>query len=310
MNPKQIYPMLARDNPYEDPFVQPGYILQEKYDGTRVIAIKRGLKWVLMTRKWKSNITSKFPEIVQELNRIQSNDIILDGEITFFKRGKVEFLTVLAKPETREGYNAKYMVFDIRRFNGDVRKLPLMERIALLRRILPESRYIELVKTFKTPSNFRNVYNTIVRNKGEGVVMKKKDSPYVDDSREHWIKVKKTYTEDCVVVGITHGLGQRTSTFGALILAQYERNGRLKIVGKTSGFNVQMMHHLYNAIMKMPSYHYPGLNMPGVKKWIPSKIVVEVRYTEKTPYGILRHPVFVRIRDDKSPSQCKVNRNG
>jgi ATP-dependent DNA ligase len=309
MKPKQIYPMLAKDNPYEDPFIQPGYILQEKYDGTRVVAIKEFGRWYLMTRKWKSDITHRFPDIVRELDRIRTDDVILDGELTFFKRGKVKFLSVLARPETKEDYVAKYMVFDVTRYNGDITQYPLLERVALLHKIIPAgSRHVQIVKTIKTPSDFRKVYKTIVKGGGEGVVMKKKDSPYVFDSREHWIKVKKTYTEDCIVVGITYGTGKRQPTFGALLLAQYDNKGQLKLVGKTSGFDDRTLLQLYNGIMRMPAQQYPAFRMSGVKKWVAPVLVVEVRYTEKTPYGILRHPVFMRLRDDKSPSQCRIRR--
>lgn len=308
MIPKRIYPMLVLDNPHEDPFKVPGYILQEKFDGTRTLAIKKNGKWYLMTRLWKNDISANFPEVVQELQFIREPDVILDGEMTFFKNDKAEFLTVLAKPETKRGYKSKYMVFDILRYGKDVTKLPLVQRLAILSKIIPvRSKYVKLVKTINTPTKFKQVYKTVVQNDGEGVIMKKKNSPYQYDTRKDWIKIKKTDTEDCIVVGITYGTGKRSNTFGALVLAQYD-NGKLRIVGKTSGFDDETLMQLYKAIMRMPSHAYPNLEMGNVKKWVPPRIVVEVRYTEKTPYGILRHPVFMRVRDDKAPLQCNIEK--
>lgn len=305
--PKRIKPMLARDNPFAaEMFKRKDYVLQEKYDGTRIVAINQGNGWHLMTRHWKNDVASKFPEIVKELSKIKSNDVILDGELTFFKNGKGVFLTVLANPETKAGYKAQLMLFDVIRYNGDKTKWPLTERIKLLNKIDPSGTYVSVVKTIETPSSYKKVYDTIVKNNGEGVIMKKKDSPYVYDSRQHWIKVKGTYTEDAIVIGMTHGTGKRMATFGALIIAQYDKNGKLVIIGKASGFDDATGLKLYKAFMSMPNHSYPGLQMTNVKKWVPPRVVIEVRYMEKTPYGILRHPVFMRIRDDKSPSEARI----
>jgi len=305
--PKPIKPMLARDNPFDDPFKQPNYILQEKFDGTRIIAINQGNGWHLMTRHWKNDVAINFPEVIKELSNIRSNDIILDGELTFFKNGKNTFMTVLAKPETKKGLVAKLMLFDIIRYNGkDLIKLPLKERIQMLEKIAPNGKYVTIIPTIHTPTSFKSCYNKIIKNRGEGVILKKDDSPYVYDSRKHWIKIKGTYTEDCIVIGITQGLGKRKSTFGALILAQYDKNKHLRIVGRTSGFNDATLHQLYSIISKMPSYNYPEFKINDAKKWIAPLIVVEVEYMEKSPYGILRHPRFVRIRDDKIPADCKI----
>jgi bifunctional non-homologous end joining protein LigD len=305
--PKQIKPMLAQDNPYKEPFKEPGYVLQEKFDGTRILAINDGKRWHMITRSWKNEVGDKFPEIMKDLGKINSNDVILDAELTFFKGGKSKFLTVLAKPATKKSYTAKLLVFDIIRYNGNITQLPLMKRLEILKKILPKSPHVKLIKTITTPTSFQKVYNDIVKKQGEGVIMKKKDSKYVFDTRKNWVKVKKIYTEDVVVVGITHGEGKRSATFGALILAQYDKNNKLTIIGKASGFDDATGLKLYNAISRMPNKdNYLQSSMPGVKKWVDPRIVVEVKYYEKTPYGVLRHPVFLRIRDDKEPKDCKI----
>jgi len=308
MMPKAIKPMLARDNPFEDPFKQPNYILQEKFDGTRIIAINQGNGWHLMTRHWKNEVSARFPEVIKELSQIKSKDVVLDGELTFFKDGKNVFMTVLANPETKKGMVGRLMLFDIIRYNGDLTKLPLKERINILNKVVPKGKYVTIIESIHTPTSFQTIYNKIIKNRGEGVMIKKEDSPYTFDSRKDWIKVKGAYTEDAIVVGITEGTGKRKSTFGALVLAQYDKNKQLKIIASASGFDDNTLSKFYSAISKMPSYNYPHLNMKGVKKWIPPKIIVEVRYMQKTPNGILRHPVFLRVRDDKIPSDCRISK--
>jgi bifunctional non-homologous end joining protein LigD len=306
-HPKRFKPMLAQDNPFKKPFEQPDYIIQEKFDGTRIIAIKENGKWHLMTRHWKNDVSGKFPEVIKDLQKIQASDVILDAELTFFTNGKSKFLTVLAKPETKRGHVAKLLVFDIVRYNGDVTKLPLMQRIEILRKILPNTTHVQLVKTITTPAKFQSVYNNIVKKQGEGVVMKKKNSTYKFDTRKDWVKVKKIYTEDAIVVGMTNGEGKRTATFGSLVIAQYDKTGKLTLIGKASGFDDATGLYLYNALSKMPNAgNYLHSSLTGIQKWVSPKIVIEVKYYEKTHYGILRHPVFLRIRDDKLPKDCKI----
>src|SRR4030042_5209093 len=210
IKPKRIKPMLARDNPFAaEIFKKNDFILQEKFDGTRIVAVNQGKGWHLMTRHWKNDVASKFPEIIKELSQIKSKDVVLDGELTFFKHGKGVFLTVLANKETKAGYTPKLMLFDVLRYNGDKTKLPLIERLKLLQEIDPKGRFVQVIKTIETPSSYKKVYDTIVKNNGEGVVVKRKDSPYIYDSRQHWIKVKGTYTEDAIIIGMTHGTGKR-----------------------------------------------------------------------------------------------------
>jgi len=183
-----------------------------------------------------------------------------------------------------------------------------MQRLAFLERNIPRTlKYVKVVETHTNVSKFPPLFKAIVDAGGEGVVAKKKNSLYVGDSIGFWVKVKKEFTEDVVVLGITHGENKRSATFGALILGQYDKQGNMKAIGKSSGFTDEMLGKLYKTIMAMPEVNsYPGVDIKGVKRWILPKIVIEVEYMEKTPYGILRHPRFLRVRDDKLPSQCRI----
>ncbi len=101
----------------------------------------------------------------------------------------------------------------------------------------------------------------------------------------------------------------RESIFGALILGQYE-NGKLRFVGKCSGFDVSTMNDIYNYIRKMPETpNYLGVNIPNASKFVKPSMVVEVMYMQRTPNGMLRHPRFIRIRTDKLPESCIMRKN-
>jgi bifunctional non-homologous end joining protein LigD len=285
------------------------YVLQEKYDGTRGILYKRNGKVTgLISRYCDNDFKERFPDIVNEAKFIKTQNCVIDGEITFFKKnGHPFFLTAAATPSTKKDYDAKYMVFDILELDGkNVTKLPLLKRLNLLERIIPSTlEHIKIVKTYDKQKEFPKIYKKIVARKGEGVMLKKKTSEYVHGSREHWTKVKKEQTEDCVVVGITEGLGRRKWTFGALVLGQYH-NGKLTYVGNVgSGLADENLIEFYQVIMSMKSAENPfGVNIGHVKKFVHPSIVVEVKAMERNKSYTLRLPVFIKVRTDKTPKDC------
>ena len=200
------------------------------------------------------------------------------------------------------------MVFDIIEYNGKrTTHMPLTKRLELLNSIIPANlKHIKLIKTYSDPSKYPSIYNKIVKRKGEGVMLKEKISKYVPGSREHWVKVKKEQTEDCVICGITEGLGRRKKTFGALILGQYH-NGVFRYVGNVgAGLSDAMLKEFLRTFASMPASDNPfGTKVYHVKKWIKPKYVVEVKCMERTDYGMLRLPVFLKVRNDKQPIDCK-----
>jgi bifunctional non-homologous end joining protein LigD len=332
--PEPIKPMLALLNPHitlrdvddlntfnpfrHNPEPYMPYVAQRKYDGNRVLAIKRGDVINLMSRSWKNDFAEKgkYKELVDDLLTID-HDFIIDGELTFFNKetGKNEFVTANARDLTRARYTWKYFPFDILSFDGhDKSHLPFIERDAFLKSIIPgDLNYVQTVETHTDPNTFAEIYDTIMQEHGEGLVLKMPDSPYQFGKRNaNWIKVKKCFDEDCFVYAITNGTGKRAKTFGALVLGQWvwvksRQQYAIKNVGLCSGFTDEEHQELYDSIMQMPESKYYDRSLKtkeGVKRWVEPKMVVEVRYMEKSDYGIMRHPVFVRVRDDKEAKEC------
>jgi ATP-dependent DNA ligase len=288
------------------------YVLQEKYDGTRGMLYKVGDKVTgLISRYCDADFTINFPEIVKDAMFIKAKQCVLDGEITFFDTNKNPFfLTAGAIPSTKKKFEVRYMVFDIIEFDGQrVTNLPLTMRLELLKKIIPPSlKHIKVIKTYTDPKKFPTIYKTIVKRKGEGVMLKKKESKYIPGSREDWIKIKKEQTEDCVVCGITHGLGRRKKTFGALLLGQYnKKTGELMYVGNVgAGLSDAMLREFLKTINTMPESPNPfSCRVNYVKKFVKPTLVIEVKAMERTCYGRLRLPVFLRVRNDKEPQDCK-----
>ena len=148
----------------------------------------------------------------------------------------------------------------------------------------------------------------------EGVIAKKKDSKYIQGIRsKDWLKIKNTKTQDCVVIGYTDGEGNREKYFGSLILAVYEQ-GRLRFAGHTgSGFNTNQLGIVYDTIKSLridkPTInHIPYTN--GRPTWIKPQLVAEIKFDNWTKEKILRAPIFLRFREDKSPEDCTVQVEG
>ena len=294
------------------------YYLQEKYDGTRgLLYVRDGAVRGFVGRYCGADMVKYFPEMVAEAEQLNVSSCTLDGEITFFRGGIPFFLSAKSTKKMRDGATPRYMVFDIIELNGtSLRSKPLKERLKILNKIIPSGfKYIKVIKTYDDPIDYPNIYKRIVARKGEGVMLKQKDSKYVYGSRKHWIKIKKEQTEDCIVCGITRGTGRRAcisargnprDMFGALILGQYHRGNLIWVGNVGSGLSDDIIKSFYDTIMPMDARPSPfGYPVPAALKYIAPKIVVEVKCLERTSDGKLRMPVFIRVRDDKLPADCK-----
>ena len=292
---------------------EPGFVAEQKYDGSRCIIIKQGNRVRLFGRTW-NEYTDKYPEIVADGRKLKCASCVLDTELTFFKGKTDYFVTALATSETKKNYFVKCMAFDILDLNGrDLKGLKLLVRKKLLASVIPTGlRHIQFVP-YQAGTSHKDFFKKVTSDpiQGEGIMLKREGSTYQQTRSYDWIKVKGIKSCDCVVLGVSYGQGARASTFGALLLGKWSPSKKKYIyIGKTSGFTDSERYSLDSKLkaiksdFKLPNYEVPlGVNQ-FVKFWAKPKYVAEVRYQELTPGGILRFPVFQRIRDDKSPTEC------
>ena len=309
--PRRIHPMLAAAGSKEDIELH-GYDEQRKYDGTRTFILKDGDKVVLRGRSWINDYAPKFPELVAEVRQLPVGSCVLDSELTFFEKGtdKDVFVTALANPKTKKDYTAKLMVFDALFVEDyDLEKLPFSDRREIVEKVIPgRLKHIEAVETIE--KNKKAYFQSLKAKQGEGVMLKERKSPYRDGERtREWLKVKHWKSDEAVIVGYSWGKGSRANTFGAVILAQRDKNGKWKYVGKASGFKEKELVNLLKRMRKLETNKSPVVNAPSdvnVKAWVKPEIVAEIKYYEKTESGVFRFPDFVRERDDKTPEECKL----
>jgi bifunctional non-homologous end joining protein LigD len=146
----------------------------------------------------------------------------------------------------------------------------------------------------------------------EGIVAKRADSPYQSGRSDHWLKIRADKTGDFVVVGYTAPKGSRGG-FGALHLGGYS-DGTLVYVGRAgSGFSAKQLKEVSAELERLavPKPPFEGaVPAEAESRWVAPELVAEVRYKEITGDGLLRQPVFLRFRDDKTAEECTIEGRG
>jgi bifunctional non-homologous end joining protein LigD len=309
MFPPHIEPMKAHVAPDYDlnKYEGVGWCAQEKLDGTHIVVIKNGTL-AMMSRSWKNDFATMYPEIAAELMGLP-DDTILDAELVFYRKddGKSEFVTAMATPETKEHYDIKLMLFDVLRWDGiPYESIILKNRVDLIE-LSKKNNSQHIVPIPTVYKNFGDFYQQIITNDGEGIMLKKLDSKYVEGTRTNkWLKVKKVKTDDCVVLGLATGENKYSHLFGALVVGQII-DGKMKVVARVSGMTDAIRNELNTKIRALPidnSGDYWKSEDKNVFHKIAPGMVVEVEFMERTDSGKMRHPRFVRVRDDKPWNEC------
>jgi bifunctional non-homologous end joining protein LigD len=311
LSARQVGLMLAETR--EQPFSGSGWLFELKYDGYRVLASRENGQPLLLYRRG-SDSTAVFPEIARALADLPCERLVLDGEIAVLdERSRPSFARLQKRALLQRSADiaraavelpATLFVFDLLGFEEfDLRPLPLLRRKRILQRVLPRDgplRYADHVE-----QEGEAFYEEVRKLRLEGMVAKRADMPYRAGRSPHWLKVRADRTDDFVIVGMTPPQGSR-SGFGALHVAAFEE-GTLVYAGRAgSGFGEEDLVRIAALLApdRRPSPACAGLTPTGTEHtWVEPRHVCEVRYKERTSEG-LRHPVFLRMRDDKAPEEC------
>lgn len=304
LNPNEfIKPMLA--SPTKKIFKDPDWVFELKWDGYRVMANIKDGKVEIYSRNGIS-YNKKFAAISKELEQIPF-DCILDGEvIAMDKNGKTDFQKLQKyDPEKTKG-DLKYYVFDLLHLNGmDTISLPLLERKSLLPEILEGLKNILYCDHIEAMGP--TLYKRAIDAGMEGVMAKKADSVYVPGYRsENWLKIKSVNTEETIICGYTDSK-TGGSIFGSLILGMY-RDEKLTYIGNCgSGFSSSEQKQLLKKFKSLETKANPFEEKIALKgrtpHWMKPELICEVKFSEWTKSGMMRHPVFKGLRDDKTEEE-------
>ncbi len=296
------------------PFASPDWIFELKYDGYRALAARQAGAPKLRSRNGH-DLAAFFPELVRSLRRLPYDDIVLDGEMVVLDlAGKPDFQALQKRSKLRHRHDieratveqpATLFIFDLLGFAGlDLRGLPLVERKRHLQLLLPRAGPLRFADhVVEHGSAF---FDKVAALGLEGILAKRADSKYVGRRTPQWLKIVVEHHGDFVVCGFTQPKGSR-SGFGALHLGLYE-NESLVYAGRVgTGFDdkqLRALHAMLNPLRQDVCPCTGNISADAEHVWVRPEAVAEVHFKEVTRDGLLRAPVFVRMRDDKLAREC------
>jgi len=303
-----------------EPFHKAGWVYEEKYDGYRILAYKEGTRVHLYSRN-AIDRTDRFPEVATAMSALRPSTLLLDGEVSVFDREGVSRFQLL---QNLGAGKSVFAVFDCLYKDGrDLRSQPLSERRVALEESLAPNKLPNkarnkvvpnkvppnkiIVPSARLASNGLEAYRLAIQRKFEGLVAKDLSSPYVEGRSRFWLKVKVHQEDEFVIGGFTAPAGSR-SHFGALLLGAYDR-GKLHFVGKVgTGFNEQTLAMLFKKFKPLIRQQSSFVDPPRDRDvtFLSPKLVAQISYQEWTSDKKLRQPVFLGLRDDKSPQEVRM----
>ncbi|HEX8561599.1 MAG TPA: DNA ligase D [Flavobacterium sp.] len=311
--PSRVKPMLA--TLVNEPFNDPNWIYEVKWDGYRSMAYVQNGNVELQSRNNKS-FTEKYYPITAAMQQWKI-DAVLDGELLVVgKDGKANFSALQNWRSEADG-DLIYYAFDLLWYDGiTIMELPLLERQAILREILPSNDdRIRISQTFT--ANGLDFFEAAQKMQLEGIMAKKADSVYIPDNRsKNWLKIKVHQRQEVIICGFTNNEGS-SKPFSSLLLGVYENN-KLQYVGKVgTGFTEKMQKEMLEKFKplitnKSPFGWEPDINKPSrfrpnppkaIATWLKPSLLCEVSYAEVTEDGVFRHPSFQGLRTDKKATE-------
>jgi bifunctional non-homologous end joining protein LigD len=283
----------------------PEWLHEQKFDGYRMLADKRGTAVRLLSRRFK-DWTANFQPIADAIGRLRADRLVLDGEVcVLMPDGRTSF-QALQNALVGQAADLVYFAFDLLVEDGErVMALPLVERKARLQRLLPK----------RGPLRFSDhvegsgaAFFKVACERGlEGIISKRRDKPYLPGRGTTWLKTKCLLRQELVIAGFTEPEGSR-SGFDSLLLG-YHEGGKLRYAGKVgTGFSMKVLETVHAAlapteIAACPFDPPPQRAWTGPRRhWVKPQLVAEVAFSEWTADGRLRHPSFQGLRADKKPA--------
>ncbi len=307
-----LEPMLAETS--REPFSRDDWVFELKHDGARVVAVKRADGSVFLRARSGRDVTAVYGELARAVRHLPVSECAIDGEVVALdERGRASFERL--QPRFRSAPTERgetdvpvvFYAFDALSAEGhDLRALPLVVRKEILAAFAPRNGFVRYADHVEREGVA--LFETARDHELEGIVAKRASSRYESGRRsESWQKIKVPRSVPLAVVGYTRGKGSRAS-LGALLLG-WRDGERFRFAGSVgSGFDGETLDALQPRLealrVKAPLVDDP----PSLRDalYVKPEIVCEVRYGEVTNAGLLRHPVFLRLRDDLTPAESAV----
>jgi bifunctional non-homologous end joining protein LigD len=299
------------------PVDEDGWAFEIKWDGMRILTIIRPQQLTLLSGNG-IDATGRYPELRALGDALSGHTVVLDGEVVAFDdRGRPSFgrlqhrMHVGSAAEVRrraEEVPINYVLFDLLHLDGnDVTPLSYTERRRLLAELVPDDGGW-IVPRERPAGEGKSLLDAAKAQGLEGVMAKRLESSYLPGKRSPaWRKVKARLRQEFVIGGWQPGEGNRAGYLGSLLVGVYEA-GVLRYSGKVgTGFNSRELNRIGGllAAREMDSSPFeppPPRLVARVARWVRPELVAEVEFGEWTEEGILRHPSYLGLRDDKAPT--------
>ncbi len=297
------------------------WVYELKWDGYRALAIKDGPQVEFISRN-KKPLTADFPELAEAVAALPAETAVIDAEICALdEKGRPSFQLLQSRDMGRSRPALYLYGFDLLHLNGrDLLSQPLTERKAALEKLLHESderlRYSAVIE-----GDVDHLLQQVRSMGMEGLIGKRRDSDYQPGVRSKaWVKLKVTAEQEFVIGGCTPPQGARKH-FGALLVGYFEK-GALHFAGKVgTGYNEAWLKRLSKLMEERKTSACPFVDLPkkasgrwsnGITAaemrrctWCHPELVCQVKFTEWTNDGSLRHPVFLGLREDKAATEVR-----
>jgi len=290
------------------------WVFEPKLDGIRALVYAIGGSVKLYSRNHKP-LDEAYPELVEALTSAVRGDVVLDGEIVAIdpKRRLSSFALLQQRSQLRDaelvrqtGVAVKIYLFDCLFYDRtDITGMPLIERKNVLRDVVHYGDAI-VFTPFRTRGAAAMLRQACARG-AEGIVAKRAGSEYVGARSTDWLKIKCVNQQEFVIGGFTPPQGAR-ERLGALLVGYYEGD-KLRYAGKVgTGYDratLEALHKRLTPIRRARPPFAPGPLPSGAVTWVAPRLVAEIGFSEWTTAGLLRHPRFLGLREDKAATEVR-----
>jgi bifunctional non-homologous end joining protein LigD len=308
-----LMPMLIHTSP-ELPLGEE-WVYEQKLDGVRLIAYVDEENVALISRLGNDK-SKQFPELAEGLKKMakaSGGALVLDGEVVAvsgktplgfqYLQGRIHLDDSKAVQSEIKATPVEFYVFDLLLLGEDsLVEQTLEDRRNLLEQIFKKHKFPLITLTPVSPSA-EAMQKKAAEGGWEGLIAKDISSHYLPGARtRNWLKWKSVKREELIIGGWTEPKGAR-NLIGSLLVGYYDENRQLQFAGHVgSGFNNKILKELHQALKKIEIKKNPFSKKPvtnDVPHWVEPELVAEIKFQEWTDDGVLRHPSFLGIRDDK-----------
>jgi bifunctional non-homologous end joining protein LigD len=281
-----------------------------KFDGYRMLCRVHNRKAEFVSRNGR-DWTKKFPELAEATARLAVDEGMFDGEVVAIKPdGATSFQALQNVFQAGRTSELVYFVFDVLYLNGrDLTGEPLEVRKEILKAVLSEGAHESIRYSDHVEGSGEQIIDRACQLHLEGIISKRRGSAYRAGRGLDWLKIKCSMREEFVIGGFTKPSGHRAH-FGALLLGYYDHSKKLIYAGRVgTGFNEQTLADLHQKLTKLVQAKSPYSNLAGNTgqardvSWVKPALVAEIEFSNWTDEGLLRHPSFQGLREDKPASK-------